>query len=130
VKLVIPDSPPLRVDKGKAVMDGEVPVNSQPLFKLPIRRKPPTCHHCGKLGHIRPKASAAAEAYSGEKDLGPQENYSKGNLQRRNNFRQYFHARSGQISGSTASEGRTRQGRGHSLPERDQTYLVGKVTHA
>jgi hypothetical protein len=36
-------------------MDGEVPVNSQPLFKLPIRRKPPTCHHCGKLGHIRPK---------------------------------------------------------------------------
>jgi hypothetical protein len=36
-------------------MDGEVPVIPQPLAKLPIRRKPPTCHHCGELGHIRPK---------------------------------------------------------------------------
>jgi len=55
VKPVIPDSPPPRVDKGKVVMEGEVPVNSQPLFKLPIKKKPPTCHHRGKLGHIRPK---------------------------------------------------------------------------
>jgi hypothetical protein len=55
VKPVIPDSPPPRVDKGKIVMEEEGPVNSQPLLKLPIRRKPPTCHHCGKLGHIRPK---------------------------------------------------------------------------
>jgi hypothetical protein len=55
VKPVIPDSPPPIVDKGKAVREGEGPVNSQPLFKLPITRKPPTCHHCGKLGHIRPK---------------------------------------------------------------------------
>jgi hypothetical protein len=55
VKPVIPESPPPIVDKGKAVMEGEGPVNSQPLFKLPIKRKPPTCHHCGKLGHIRPK---------------------------------------------------------------------------
>jgi hypothetical protein len=36
-------------------MDGEVPVIPQPLAKLPIRRKPPTCHHCGELRHIRPK---------------------------------------------------------------------------
>jgi hypothetical protein len=36
-------------------MDGEVPVIPQPQAKLPIRRKPPTCHHCGELGHIRPK---------------------------------------------------------------------------
>jgi hypothetical protein len=35
-------------------MEGEVPFNPQPLVKLPIRKKPPTCHHCGKLGHIRP----------------------------------------------------------------------------
>jgi hypothetical protein len=55
VKPVIPESPPSRVDKGKTVMEGEVPVIPQPLAKLPIRRKPPTFHHCGKLGHIRPK---------------------------------------------------------------------------
>jgi hypothetical protein len=36
-------------------MDGEVPVIPQPLAKLPINRKPPTCHHCGEPGHIRPK---------------------------------------------------------------------------
>jgi hypothetical protein len=36
-------------------MDGEVPVIPQPLAKLPIRRKPPTCHHCVEPGHIRPK---------------------------------------------------------------------------
>jgi hypothetical protein len=34
----------------------EVPVIPQPLAKLPIRRKTPTCHHCGELGHIRPKS--------------------------------------------------------------------------
>jgi hypothetical protein len=34
---------------------GEVPVIPQPLAKLPIKRKSPTCHHCGKLGPIRPK---------------------------------------------------------------------------
>jgi hypothetical protein len=54
VKLVIPESPPPRMDKGKAVMEGEVPIISQPPAKLPIRRKPLACHHCGKLGHIRP----------------------------------------------------------------------------
>jgi hypothetical protein len=54
VRPVIPESPPPRMDKGKAVMEGEVPFNPQPLVKLPIRKKPPTCHHCGKLGHIRP----------------------------------------------------------------------------
>jgi hypothetical protein len=55
VKPVIPKSPLSSLDKGKTVMDGEVPVIPQPLAKLPIRRKPPTCHHCGELGHIRPK---------------------------------------------------------------------------
>jgi hypothetical protein len=55
VKPVIPESPPSSVDKGKTVMDGKVPVILQPRAKLPIRRKPPTCHHCGELGHIRPK---------------------------------------------------------------------------
>jgi uncharacterized protein YifE (UPF0438 family) len=54
VRPVIPESPPPRMDKGKAVMEGEVPFNPQPMVKLPIRKKPPTCHHCGKLGHIRP----------------------------------------------------------------------------
>jgi len=55
VKPFILESPPLIVDKGKTVMDGEVPVIPQPSAKLPIRRKTPTCHHCGELGHIRPK---------------------------------------------------------------------------
>jgi hypothetical protein len=42
------------VDKGKAVMEGKVLIISQSITKLPIRRKPLTCHHCGELGHIRP----------------------------------------------------------------------------
>jgi hypothetical protein len=54
VKPVIPKTPPPRVDKGKAVMEGEVPIIPQPPAKLPIRRKPLTCHHCGEPGHIRP----------------------------------------------------------------------------
>jgi len=54
VKPVIPESPPPRVDKGKAVMEREVPIIPQPPAELPIRRKPLTCHHCGEPGHIRP----------------------------------------------------------------------------
>jgi hypothetical protein len=37
VKTVIPESPPPRVDKGKAVMEGEIPIIPQPPAKLPIR---------------------------------------------------------------------------------------------
>jgi hypothetical protein len=54
VRPVIPESPPPRMDKGKAIMEREVPINPQPLVKLPIRRKPPTCHHCRELAHIIP----------------------------------------------------------------------------
>jgi hypothetical protein len=54
VRTVILESPPPRMDKGKTVMEREVPFNPQPLIKLPIMKKPPTCYHCGKLGHIRP----------------------------------------------------------------------------
>jgi len=54
VRPVIPESPPPRMDKGKAIMVREVPINPQPLVKLPIRRKPPTCHHCRELAHIIP----------------------------------------------------------------------------
>jgi len=53
LKPVIFESPPPRVDKGKAVMEWEVPIIPQPPAKLPIRRKPLTCHHCGEPGHIR-----------------------------------------------------------------------------
>jgi hypothetical protein len=49
VKLVIPEFPPLCVDKGKTVMEGEIPVIPQSQAKPPIRRKPLTCHHCGEL---------------------------------------------------------------------------------
>lgn len=55
VKPVLPESPPSCVDKGKTAMEGEVLVIPQSQVKLPIRRKPPICHHCGELGHIRPK---------------------------------------------------------------------------
>jgi hypothetical protein len=55
VKSVIPESPPSCVDKGKTVMEGEVPVIPQSQAKPPIRRKPHTYHHCGDLGYIRPK---------------------------------------------------------------------------
>jgi hypothetical protein len=54
VKPVIPDTSPPKVDKGKAVMEGEVLVIPQPPAKLPIIRKPFTCHHCGEPGQIRP----------------------------------------------------------------------------
>jgi hypothetical protein len=54
VKPVIPDTPPPKVDKGKAIMEAEVPFIPQPPAKLPIRRKPLTCHHCDEPGHIRP----------------------------------------------------------------------------
>jgi hypothetical protein len=54
-KPVIPKSPPSCVDKGKTVMEGKVPFILQSQVKPPIKRKPPTCHHYGELGHIRPK---------------------------------------------------------------------------
>jgi hypothetical protein len=54
VKPVIPDTPPPKVDKGKAKMETEVSFIPQPSAKLPIRRKPLTCHQCDEPGHIRP----------------------------------------------------------------------------
>jgi hypothetical protein len=54
VKPVILDTPPPKVDKGKAKMEAEVSFIPQPLTKLPMRRKPLTCHHCDEPGHIRP----------------------------------------------------------------------------
>jgi len=53
VKLIILESPPSIVDKGKTVTDGEVPIIPQPPAKFPIRRKPLTCHHYGEPGRIR-----------------------------------------------------------------------------
>jgi hypothetical protein len=55
VKRTVPELPPAYVDEGKAVMEGEVPTTAQPPQKPSTRRKPPTCHHCGVSGHIRPK---------------------------------------------------------------------------
>jgi hypothetical protein len=55
VKPAISESPPSCVDKGKTIMKGEVRDIPQPLAKPPIRRKPPTWHHCGELRHIRPR---------------------------------------------------------------------------
>jgi hypothetical protein len=55
VKPIIPESPSSCVDKGKTVMEEEVSVIPQSHAKPPIRKRPPTCHHCGELRHIRPK---------------------------------------------------------------------------
>jgi hypothetical protein len=59
VKPVIPDTPPPKVDKGKAIMETGVrfipqPPTKLPLAMLPIRRKLLTCHHCDEPGHIKP----------------------------------------------------------------------------
>jgi hypothetical protein len=54
VKPVIPNTPPPKVDKGKAVMEMGVRFIPQPPAKLPLRRKLLTCHYCDEPGHIRP----------------------------------------------------------------------------
>jgi ribosomal protein L32 len=43
------------LDKGKAVIGGDVPVVEELTLKPPTMRKPPICHHCGLSGHIQLK---------------------------------------------------------------------------
>jgi hypothetical protein len=54
MKPVILDTPPPKVYKVKAKMEAEFSFIPQPPAKLPIRRKPLTCHHCDEPGHIIP----------------------------------------------------------------------------
>jgi len=57
VKPTVLEPPPACVDKGKAVIDGDVLVVAKSSQKPPTKRKPPICHHCGLSGHIRPQCS-------------------------------------------------------------------------
>jgi hypothetical protein len=43
------------MDKGKAVIGGDVLVVAEPTEMRPIKREPPRCRHCGLSGQIRPK---------------------------------------------------------------------------
>jgi hypothetical protein len=42
------------VNKGKAVIGGEGPVDAEIIKKPPTKRSHPICHHCDVSGHIRP----------------------------------------------------------------------------
>jgi hypothetical protein len=52
-KPVVPEPPPTAEDKGKDMINDEVPGTQKPHS---IRRSP-ICHHCGPSGHVRPQCS-------------------------------------------------------------------------
>jgi hypothetical protein len=53
VKPTVPEPPPTVVDKGKDIINGDVPITQ----KLPTIRRSPICHHCGLSEHVRPQCS-------------------------------------------------------------------------
>jgi hypothetical protein len=57
VKPTVPERPPTCVDKGKAVIVGDVSAITKATQKPPTIRMPPICQHYGLSGHIRPKCS-------------------------------------------------------------------------
>jgi hypothetical protein len=54
VKPIVPEPPPTRMGKGKAVIGRDVPAVANSTQKPPTIKGPPICHHCGLSGHIRP----------------------------------------------------------------------------
>jgi len=52
VKPTVPEPPSVGLDKGKEVIDGDVPASAIVTQKPHIIRRPPICHHCGLSGHI------------------------------------------------------------------------------
>jgi hypothetical protein len=50
VKPTVSELPPTVMDKGKDIINGDLPVTQ----KLPTIRRSPICHHCGLSGHVRP----------------------------------------------------------------------------
>jgi len=54
VKPTVLEPPLACVDKGKGIIRGEIIVAAEPVKKSLTKRSPPTCHHCGISGHIRP----------------------------------------------------------------------------
>jgi hypothetical protein len=57
IKPTAPMPPSVGLDKGKEVIDGDVPASAVVTQKPPIIRRPPICQHCGLSGHIRPQCS-------------------------------------------------------------------------
>jgi hypothetical protein len=55
VKPTVPELLPACMDRGKAIIGGDVLTITEPTQKPPTMRGPPICHHCGLSGHIRPK---------------------------------------------------------------------------
>jgi len=72
VRPTIPESPLTVVDKGKDIINGDIPVTQ----KLPTIRQPPICHHCGLSGHVRPQCSLLkAQRSKVKKEVPKQENF-------------------------------------------------------
>lgn len=55
VKPIVLEPPPTCVDKGNAVIEGEDLVVADTIQKLPTKRDPPICPHCGVRDHIPPR---------------------------------------------------------------------------
>jgi len=53
VKPTVPEPPLIVVDKGKDIINGDIPVTQ----KHPTLRQPPICHHCSLSGHVLPQCS-------------------------------------------------------------------------
>jgi hypothetical protein len=51
VKPTVPEPPPIVVDKGKDIINVDLPVTQ----KLPTIRRSPICHHCRLSEHVRPQ---------------------------------------------------------------------------
>jgi hypothetical protein len=52
VKPIVPEPPPSCMDKGKAVIGGDVLAVAEPTQMPPTKIEHPRCHHCGLNGHI------------------------------------------------------------------------------
>jgi hypothetical protein len=52
VKPTVPEPPPACMDKGKAVIGGDVSAVVEPTQMPPTKREPPICHQCGLSSHI------------------------------------------------------------------------------
>jgi hypothetical protein len=57
VKPTVPEPPSVDLDKGKEVIDGDVPASAKATQKPPIIRRHFISHHCGLSGHIQSQCS-------------------------------------------------------------------------
>jgi hypothetical protein len=72
VKPTVPELSPAVEDKQKEKVNDDVPGTQQPHSV----RRPPTCHHCGLSGHVRPQCSLLkAQKAKAKKDAPRQAHY-------------------------------------------------------